>query len=158
MHNARFSSVCLIASHADDLRACFVSPSCPTNSFWNKRLNSFSIFFANISWRSAANYPRINQFVGKERVRKRQVRLCERIYAAIDKWLHLNPLVPRAIKVHFLLMIPTHNPDKMLWELIKWSAFGRCFDLQTGSLNLFCKGMYGDQFGEFVSGYWGLKG
>ena len=76
-------------------------------------------FFANISWRSAANYPRINQFVGKERVKKPQVRLCVRIYAAIDKWLHLNPLIPRLIKVHFLLMMSTHNPDKMLWELIK---------------------------------------
>ena len=31
-------------------------------------------------------------------------------------------------------------------------------DLLTNSLNSFFKEMYGDQFGEFVSGYRGLKG
>ena len=31
-------------------------------------------------------------------------------------------------------------------------------DLLSISPNLFCKEMYGDQFGEFVCGYWGLKG
>ena len=31
-------------------------------------------------------------------------------------------------------------------------------DLLPKSLNLFFKEMYGDQFGEFVCGYWGLKG
>ena len=31
-------------------------------------------------------------------------------------------------------------------------------DLLTNSLNSFFKEMYGDQFGEFVCGYWGLKG
>ena len=34
----------------------------------------------------------------------------------------------------------------------------KCFDLLSNSLNLFCKEMYGDQFGEFVCGYLGLKG
>ena len=33
----------------------------------------------------------------------------------------------------------------MLWSFIKF-------------LNTFFKEMYGDQFGEFVCGYWGLKG
>ena len=33
-----------------------------------------------------------------------------------------------------------------------------CFDLLSNSLNLFLKEMYGDQFGEFAHGYWGLKG
>ena len=32
------------------------------------------------------------------------------------------------------------------------------FDLLSNSLNQFCKEMYRDQFGELVSGYWGLKG
>ena len=31
-------------------------------------------------------------------------------------------------------------------------------DLLSISPNLFCKEMYRDQFGEFVCGYWGLKG
>ena len=32
------------------------------------------------------------------------------------------------------------------------------FDLLSDSLYSFCKEMYRDQFGEFVCGYWGLKG
>ena len=31
-------------------------------------------------------------------------------------------------------------------------------DLLSNSLNTFFKKMYRDQFGEFVCGYWGLKG
>ena len=31
-------------------------------------------------------------------------------------------------------------------------------DLSSNSLNSFMKEMYGDQFGEFVCGYWDLKG
>ena len=31
-------------------------------------------------------------------------------------------------------------------------------DLSSNSLNSFFKEMYGDQFGEFVCGYWDLKG
>ena len=34
----------------------------------------------------------------------------------------------------------------------------KCLDLLSDSLNTFFKEMYGDQFGEFVSGYWDLKG
>ena len=34
----------------------------------------------------------------------------------------------------------------------------KSFDLLSNSLNLFFKEMYGDQFGEFVSGYRGLEG
>ena len=34
----------------------------------------------------------------------------------------------------------------------------KCFDLSSNSLNLFFNKMYRDQFGEFVCGYWGLKG
>ena len=32
-----------------------------------------------------------------------------------------------------------------------------CLDLLLNSLNSFFKEMYGDQFGEFVCGYWDLK-
>ena len=35
---------------------------------------------------------------------------------------------------------------------------GKYFDLLSNSLNSFFKEMYGDQFGEFVCGYLGLKG
>ena len=31
------------------------------------------------------------------------------------------------------------------------------FDRLSNSLNTFFKEIYGDQFGEFVCGYWGLK-
>ena len=34
----------------------------------------------------------------------------------------------------------------------------KIFDLLSNSLDLFFKEMYGDQFGEFVCGYWGLMG
>ena len=157
MYKARFSSVCLMTSHADVLRACFVSPSCTTNICWNKHLNSFSIF-CKYQLEMGCKLPE-NQPIRGEGTREESpnTSVWEDI-CLIAKWLHLNPLVPRVIKIHFLLMISTHNPEKMLSELIKWSAFGKCSDLQTSSLNSFCKEMYRDQFGEFVCGYWGLKG
>ena len=34
----------------------------------------------------------------------------------------------------------------------------KCLDLLSNSLNTFFIEMYGDQFEEFVCGYWGLKG
>ena len=40
----------------------------------------------------------------------------------------------------------------------KMTTKGKYFDLLSNSLNSFCKEMYRDQFGEFVCGYWGLKG
>ena len=40
----------------------------------------------------------------------------------------------------------------------KCAATRKCFDLLSNSLNKFFKEMYGDQFGEFVCGYWGVKG
>ena len=46
----------------------------------------------------------------------------------------------------------------MWWELMKWSSDGKSFDQQTNSLNQFFKEIYGDQFGEFVFVYCGLKG
>ena len=41
---------------------------------------------------------------------------------------------------------------------MKKSPKGKCFDLLPNSLNVFNMKMYKDQFGEFVCGYWGLKG
>ena len=41
---------------------------------------------------------------------------------------------------------------------MKGSPKGKCLDLLSNSLNLFLKEMYRDQSGEFVCGYWGLKG
>ena len=35
---------------------------------------------------------------------------------------------------------------------------GKCFDLYSKSLNLFFKEVYGNQSGDFVCGYWCLKG
>ena len=35
----------------------------------------------------------------------------------------------------------------------KWSPKGKCFDLLSNSPNLVFNEMYGDQFGELVSGY-----
>ena len=35
---------------------------------------------------------------------------------------------------------------------------GKCLDLLQDSLNTFFMEMYRDQFGEFVCGYWDLKG
>ena len=47
------------------------------------------------------------------------------------------------------------NPSSpMNFLLTIWN----CFDLLSNSLNLFLKEMYGQQSGEFVCGYWGLKG
>ena len=46
----------------------------------------------------------------------------------------------------------------MLWELINWSPKRKCFDFISNSLSTFFKEMYRDQFGEFICGYWGLKG
>ena len=46
----------------------------------------------------------------------------------------------------------------MWWELLKWSSDGKSFDQQTNSLNQFFKEIYGDQSGEFVFVYSGLKG
>ena len=60
--------------------------------------------------------------------------------------------------INFLLTISIHCQEIRLWELIKWSPKRKCFDLLSNSLNLSFKEMYRDQFGEFVFGYWGLKG
>ena len=40
----------------------------------------------------------------------------------------------------------------------KMITMRKIFDLLSNSLNQVCKEMHRDQFGEFVCGYWGLKG
>ena len=40
----------------------------------------------------------------------------------------------------------------------KMTTEEKCFDLLSNSLNSFFKEIYRDQFGEFVCGYWDLKG
>ena len=71
--------------------------------------------------------------------------------------LTFNPLSPNSDQDQFSANnIHTLSTDK-LWELIKWSPKRKRLDLSSNSLNLFFKEMYGDQFGEFVCGYWGLK-
>ena len=69
-----------------------------------------------------------------------------------------NPLSPKSDQDQISLSnIHTLSRDKF-WELIKWSLKRKCLDLLSNSRNLFFKEMYRDQFGEFVCGYWGLKG
>ena len=74
------------------------------------------------------------------------------------KNIQLNPLSPNSDQDQ---ISPNNNHtlsrDK-LWEFIKWSHKRKCLDLLSNSLNSFFKEMYGDQFGEFVCGYWGLNG
>ena len=43
-------------------------------------------------------------------------------------------------------------------KIITYEEIRKYFDLLANSLNSFIKEMYRDQFGEFVCGYWGLKG
>ena len=72
--------------------------------------------------------------------------------------MYINPLCPNSVQNQFS---PNHNHrlsrakstriDKMILER-------KIFDLLSNSLNSFFKEMFGDQFGEFVSGYQGLKG
>ena len=70
----------------------------------------------------------------------------------------LNPLSPNSDQDQFSPNnIHTLSRDR-LWELIKWSTKRKCLDLLSNSLSQFFKEMYGDQFGEFVCWYWGLKG
>ena len=70
----------------------------------------------------------------------------------------LTLYVPIVTNSNFLLTISIHYHEMRLWELIKWSPKRKYFDLLSNSLNSFFKEMYRDQFGEFVCGYWVLKG
>ena len=65
---------------------------------------------------------------------------------------------PRVTNINFLQRISKQNQEKRLWELRNWSPKGKCSDLLWNSHNLFFMKMDRDRFGEFVSGYWVLKG
>ena len=54
-------------------------------------------------------------------------------------------------KIHRLSRAKSMRINKMITKR-------KVFDLKSNSLNEFSKEMYGYQFGEFVFGYWGLKG
>ena len=72
--------------------------------------------------------------------------------------LAVNPFSPNSDQDPFSPNnIQILSTDK-LWELLKWSPKQKCLDRLSNSLNSFCKEMYRDQFGEFVSRYWGFKG
>ena len=62
--------------------------------------------------------------------------------------------VQRVTNINFLLTISMHNQKKRSWESMKWSPKGKCFDLLSNFLISFFNKMYGEQTGEFVSGYW----
>ena len=66
--------------------------------------------------------------------------------------------VPKVININFLITISLHNQENRLGELMKKLPKRKCFDLLANSLHLFFMEMYRDKFGEFVCGYWGLKG
>ena len=71
--------------------------------------------------------------------------------------LAVNPFSPNSDQDPFSPNnIQILSTDK-LWELLKWSPKQKCLDRLSNSLNSFCKEMYRDQFGEFVSRYWGFK-
>ena len=79
------------------------------------------------------------------------------LFRVLDRNLLTLP-VPIVTNSNFLLTISTHCQEIRLRELIKCSPKRKYFDLLSNSLNAFFKEMYGDQFGEFVCGYWGVKG
>ena len=69
-----------------------------------------------------------------------------------------NPLSPNSDQQQFSPDNVHSCQEKRLWEYKKWSWKRKCLDVLLNSLNQFLKEMYGDQFEEFVCGYWGLKG
>ena len=61
--------------------------------------------------------------------------------------------------INFLPTISIDYLEISLWELIKWSSKRNYVLIFYQILNTyFFKEIYRDQFGEFVWGYWGLKG
>ena len=65
--------------------------------------------------------------------------------------------VPGVTDVKFLLRKPIHRQEKTLWEL-KVVTKEKCVHPFIKFSQLIHQGMYGGQFGEFESGYWGLWG
>ena len=74
------------------------------------------------------------------------------------KNIDLNPLSPNTDQRQFSPYdIHAMSRDQAM-RINKRSPKGKCLDLLSNSLNSFMKEMYGDQFGEIICGYWGLKG
>ena len=48
------------------------------------------------------------------------------------------------------------DSNRLLMRINKMITKRKIFDLLPNSLNSFLKEMYGDQFGEFVCGYWDI--
>ena len=70
----------------------------------------------------------------------------------------LNPLSTNGDEHQFSPNnIHTSSREKVM-RINKMITKKKCLDLLSNSLNTFFKKMYRNQFGEFVCGYWGLKG
>ena len=73
-----------------------------------------------------------------------------------SKWF--NPFSPNGDQHQFSPNnIHTSSREKVM-RINKIITKNKCLDLLSNSLNTFFKKMYRNQFGEFVCGYWGLKG
>ena len=70
----------------------------------------------------------------------------------------LNPLRPRSNHSQFSLNIISTSSRENVVRINEMITDGKSFDQQTNSLNQFFTEMHGDQSGEFLFGYWGLKG
>ena len=70
----------------------------------------------------------------------------------------LNPLRPNSDEHQFSPCDIRRLSRAKSMRINKMIAERKIFDMLLNSLNLFLKEMYGDQSGEFVCGYYGLKG
>ena len=71
---------------------------------------------------------------------------------------NFNPLSPNGDQHQFSPNnIHPASRDKVM-RITKMITQKKCLDLLSNSHNTFAKKMYRNQFGEFVCGYWGLKG
>ena len=68
-------------------------------------------------------------------------------------YAYRNPLTPNITNIDDLLTMPIHSRRQMGIELIQWMLWSF-----IKPSPLISKEMYGDPSGEFVCGYWGLKG
>ena len=57
-----------------------------------------------------------------------------------------------------VILIEMNCIEGRIWELIKWSFKGKCSDLLITLSQIILQGNTRDQAGEFVCGYWSLKG
>ena len=70
----------------------------------------------------------------------------------------INPLSPDSDQHQFSPNNIHMLPREMIMRVDKMITKKKCFDLLSNSLNYFFKEMYEGQYGEFICGYWGLKG